>query len=73
MFVADLIMSVQSHLLEQYFHDMKVFKHHVSDVLCTEKSSCKKIVDRYYQVIATISYISDCDMRAVRNHCIYLE
>ena len=66
-------MLMQSHLLEQYSHNVKVFKHHMNDVLCAEKSSCERIADKYHQVIATISCISDYDMRAVKNHCIYFE
>ena len=73
MFVADLAMSVQPHLLEQYSHNVKVFKHHVSDVLCTEKSPCERTADRHHQVITTVSCISDYDMKAAGDHCIYLE
>ena len=45
----------------------------MNDVLCIEKSSCKRTADRHHQVIATVSCISDCDMRAAGDHCIYLE
>ena len=73
MFIADLIMSVQSHLLKQYSHDVKIFKHHMSDVLYIEKSSCERTANKHHQIIATVSYIFDCDMKAVRDHCIYLK
>ena len=66
-------MLVQSHLLEQYSHNVKIFKHYMNDVLCTEKLSCEKIADKYHQVIATISCIFDYNMKIVKNHCIYLE
>ena len=66
-------MSMQFHLLEQYSHDVKVFKHHISDILCIEKSSCERTADKHYQIIATISYISDCNIKTAEDHCIYFK